>query len=144
VGALVHLISSMLAFGGTTAATGTALLEFALNSPPHDHVGVTSSGFKVVAGPGECPWEVQVFGPGDKEQSDNLLLPLASEWENWNGFISIQSWVCPYSPATPAFPPNTRRIPVRSTPHVVQIQLLRPQYKNGVFTSGRLRVTWYE
>lgn len=124
------------------------LIEFDLASAPVDHVATTDSGYTIVVGPGESTWDVQVFAANDRERTDNLLLPPASEWENWAGIGSIESWVFPTPDDVTSFPGNDRKIGVRGSGHSLRIQLIRPKSgwrkKIYSFTSGRMRITWYE
>lgn len=127
------------------ASAGAKLLELDLAAAPADHYAISRSGFTIVVGPGECSWEVQVFAPGDREHSDNLLLPPASEWEKWNGVGSIASWICAAPDDVDPFPGNDREIGVRGTEHRVRIELLKPKSpRGGKFSSGRMRICWYE
>ena len=128
---------------------GQLLLELSLVSKRHEYERVVGE-YRVLVSPEECPWEIEVFGPGDANRHDNLLLPPSGEWENWNGIGSIYSWICP-SPLEKSerFPPDIRKIPVRSTSHEVCAELVEPRVvpkeRGGLeFKAGFLRVFWKE
>lgn len=144
----MYAFTSLVVCAMALAASGRGvkLIEIDLASAPVDHVATSKSGYTIVVGPGECPWDVRVFAASDHERTDNLLLPPASDWANWAGVGSIDSWVC----AVPddiddPFPGNDREIGVRGTEHSVRIELLKPRSPHGgSFSSGRMRISWHE